>query len=175
MAQWIAFLLIMGLPVLWLFVAHGPDSGVLHVGADQPAGGFRLATAELEVGTGPTAQDEIQDALDQFLASDDRVPDSVRMALGIAAAEVAANIVEHSDANKVRMALTLNPNRIEVGFVDDGAPLEVDLAGVSMPEDFAESGRGLAMAKVALSDLSYERGNPEGNHWRLVSKPFEGI
>ena len=43
----------------------------------------------------------------------------------------------------------------------------IDLSSVAMPDELAESGRGLALAMAAVDDLSYER---EGgrNLWRLT-------
>ena len=174
MVEWIAFFLIMGIPVVWLIFAGGPADGALQTGAGRPAGWFRVASTELEVRSGPEALEEIHDALGDFWSAHGRVPESVQMAFGIAAAEVFANIVEYAEAKTVRMDVAMSPNHLQVGFTDDGRPVEVDLESVEMPDVFAESGRGLAIAKAALSDLSYERELPSGNRWMLVSKPFEG-
>lgn len=174
MIEWIAFFLIMGIPVVWLIVAGGASDGAMQTEAGRAAGWFRVASTELEVRSGPEALDEIHDALGDFWSAHDRVPESVRMAFGIAAAEVFANIVEYSGAKTVRMDVAMSPNHLQVGFTDDGRPVEVDLESVEMPDEFAESGRGLAIAKASLSGLSYEREVPGGNRWMLVSKPFEG-
>ena len=58
-----------------------------------------------------------------------------------------------------------------VEFTDNGGPLRVDLNAVSLPDDMAERGRGLPLAKAVLDRLIYQR--DVMNHWTLVSKHFE--
>ena len=58
-------------------------------------------------------------------------------------------------------------------FTDNGGPLHVDLNAVSLPDDMAERGRGLPLAKAVLDRLIYER--DALNHWTLVSKRFEPV
>jgi serine/threonine-protein kinase RsbW len=95
--------------------------------------------------------------------------------MGIATAEIGANIVEHAAASRsvcLTMDVTVFPDRVRVEFTDDGdpVPVPVDLAAVQMPDEFAQRGRGLALAQAVLDDLTYRRTHL--NHWTLVSKPF---
>ncbi len=147
--------------------------------ADQTfAGG---TPAEAGWGTSPVEIDcrrdplgAVQAALDAFWSTQPQVPDVVRMQMGIAAAEVGANIVEHTGRGgplRIRMNTALGDGRLHVDFTDDGSPVTIDLAGVAMPDPMADRGRGLAMAQALLDRLAYRR-DEAGNHWTLVSKRF---
>lgn len=127
----------------------------------------------LETIAGPGTLDEIQALIERAWAANAHVPSRVRMEVGIAVAEIAANIVEHSAQGRpirIRMVLRVEPGDIRVEFTDEGGTAQVDLASVRLPDDMAERGRGLALATTALSKLEYRRDGL--NHWTLISKPF---
>lgn len=122
----------------------------------------------------PEVLEEIERTLDRFWGEHPTVPETTRMYLGIAVAEIGANIIEHSGRQRrvrLRIELRYSPGEVRVNFTDDGPPVEVDLDSLPEPDDLAERGRGLALAKAALSALSYHR-DERGNHWLLVSRPF---
>ena len=48
-------------------------------------------------------------------------------------------------------------------------PSKSSIDDVAMPDELAERGRGLALAKSALGLLSHHR-DKSGNHWRLISQ-----
>lgn len=126
-----------------------------------------------ETVSGPETLADIARFIDQVLSAHQHVPDTVRMQVSIAAGEVGANIIEHAGKSQpvgIRMEVRVLINEVWVEFVDDGAPAEVDLAAVGMPDDMAERGRGLALAQSVLEKLTYRR-NAQ-NHWTLVSKRF---
>lgn len=126
-----------------------------------------------DVAPGPEPLGEVEAALEAFWSLHDDVPERVRTEIGIAALEIAANILEHGHAVGFQMELRALADEVEVEFTDSGDPAEVDLECVFMPDEMAERGRGLAMAQSALRLLSYCR-DELGNHWRLVSKAFPG-
>ena len=108
-------------------------------------------------------------------ADHSEVPARTRMGMSTAAAEVGNNILEHAGHGRnlrVRMELRVLGDQVRVEFTDDGHPAEIDLARVDMPDPMAESGRGLALARAFCSVLSYRR-DADGNHWTLVSQPFD--
>lgn len=120
---------------------------------------------------GPGTLEEIQAALDACWSANDHVPHRIRMEVGMAAAEIAANILEHAHVANFRMELHVASDEMLVEFVYGGEPALVDLDRVCMPDEMAERGRGLALAQAALRLLSYAR-DEVGNHWHLVSKAF---
>ncbi len=122
---------------------------------------------------GWTTLNEIEDTLDRMWAINFHVPGAVRMEVGIAAVEIAANIVEHAGADfpvRMRMEARVGLNQVRVDFTDNGSPSEIALDQVRLPDEMAESGRGLALAQAVLQTLTYRRNGL--NHWTLVSKPF---
>jgi len=125
----------------------------------------------LETTTGPETLDDIQRLLDEVW-SEAEVPEIVRIHMDLAASEIGANIIEHSGAGRpvrLRMEVTMLPDAVHATFTDDGRPARVDLVDVGLPGDFAERGRGLAMAHRVLDELTYRR-DDQGNHWTLVRK-----
>jgi len=128
----------------------------------------------LETSAGAHALDEIEGFLEKTWAEHQHVPPAVRLQMGIAAGEIGANIVEHAALGqqqvRIRMEVSVLADTVRVVFIDDGAPAEVDLDKVSLPDDMAERGRGLALAQAVLDELSYRR--TTCNEWTMVSKRF---
>ena len=129
----------------------------------------------LDAPVGPGTLSEIDAALQRTWLAYPHVPQSIRMHMGIATAEIGANIVEHCAVVRpvnMTMDIAVLSDRVRVEFVDDGGPLPVpfDLQSVQMPDEMAERGRGLALARAVLDELIYHRTHL--NHWTLVSKGF---
>lgn len=126
---------------------------------------------KLTIGGGSGALDEVQSALESVWAFNAHVPGLIRMQISIAVTEIAANILEHGRAMSFELEVHVRPDEVEVEFTDDGHPAHIDLASVRMPDELADRGRGLAMAKAVAQLVSYAR-DELGNHWRIVSKRF---
>ena len=113
-------------------------------------------------------------ALHDLWSRQPHVPHDVRTQVAIATAEIGANIIEHSGRGRpvwIRMGLNVFDNQVHITFTDNGPPAAIDLGAVSMPDPMAERGRGLALARAVLDQLSYRR-DDFGNHWTLVSRRF---
>jgi serine/threonine-protein kinase RsbW len=124
----------------------------------------------------PAALDQIQQALDTLWAQHPGIPGDIRISLGIAVAEIAANILEHATKGidrpvQLQMWADVHRHEVLVEFADDGVATLVDLACLEAPHDLAEGGRGLLLSQAVLKHLTYDR-NGGVNHWRLVSNPF---
>ena len=123
----------------------------------------------------PESLDLVQDRLAEFWAHDESVSPADRMRLELAVVEVVANIIEHAfavDDRRGRMltvALTLSPDRVEAVLFDNGVPAAIDLGAVTMPDEDATSGRGLALAVAAVDEVGYDRVDGR-NQWRLVCR-----
>jgi serine/threonine-protein kinase RsbW len=126
----------------------------------------------MEIGGHPDPLAAVQAQLDALWSIYPDIPNSVRMQMQIASAEVGANIVEHTGLGqplRIRMNAALVDDQVHVAFTDNGPPADVDLAKVSMPGTMAERGRGLAMAQALLDQFDYHC-DKTGNHWTLISK-----
>ena len=114
--------------------------------------------------------DAIHDLISRLWRAEPGVTDTDRMMFTTAVLEVANNIVTHNPARSgvsISLALTADPTALRAEFCDDGSPAAVDLEITALPGDSAESGRGLALARMALDELGYERAK-DVNHWRLT-------
>jgi serine/threonine-protein kinase RsbW len=120
--------------------------------------------------------DLVQDRLATLWAGDESVAAADRVRFEMAVVEVVGNIVEHAfehDADprvrRLTVALTLAQDRVEAHLYDNGLPAEIDLGAVTMPDEDALSGRGLALAVAAVDEVGYERVDGR-NHWRLLCR-----
>ena len=132
---------------------------------------------ELSAPATPDMVDLVHAMLEKLWAGHDDVGMTDRVRFETAVIEILGNIVEHAyeldspapdgPARRFDVRFTVTDAELVASFGDDGIPMALDLSDVVMPDDEAESGRGLAMAIAALDDLSYDR--EEGrNHWRLT-------
>ena len=128
----------------------------------------------LEAAPGLDFPAAIQRTLDSAWAEHGEVPEIIRMEVAIAAAEVGNNILDHAGYDRdlqIQMEVRVLGDQVCVEFIDDGLPADMDLELVHMPDVMAENGRGLALARASVSELSYHR-DDAGNHWTLVSRHF---
>lgn len=128
------------------------------------------ATAE------PGALGQIEDALSGLWARHAHVPDKIRIGLGIAVGEIAANIIKHATRGldrpvTMQMSAHVRDNEVQINFTDDGIPAPAHASTPEMPDALSESGRGLALAHAVLNRLTYHR-SEDANHWTLVSHSF---
>jgi glycosyltransferase involved in cell wall biosynthesis/anti-sigma regulatory factor (Ser/Thr protein kinase) len=130
--------------------------------------------AEALTAAGPNLPAEIHRTLKEAWAGHVEVPAPIRMEIAIAAAEVGNNILDHAGRGRdlrVRMAVWVLDDHVRVEFVDDGLSADMDLTSIRMPDVMAESGRGLALARAAVREISYQH-DPAGNRWTLISHRF---
>lgn len=134
---------------------------------------------ELSAAATPEILDLVHAVLEHLLAQREDVDASVRMRFEMSVIEILSNIVEHAyqadselprppgGSRRFTITLAVTPTRLLAALSDNGLPMSLDLEGATMPDDLAESGRGLAMATAALDALEYER--VEGrNRWHLM-------
>jgi glycosyltransferase involved in cell wall biosynthesis len=131
-------------------------------------------TRALPAAVGADFPAEVQRVLEEAWANHPEVPETTRMEIAIAAAEISSNVIDHAGRGRdvtALMQLWVLADEVRIEFIDDGSPAEVDLAALRMPDVMAENGRGLVIARASLRELTYHR-DELGNHWMLVSRPF---
>jgi serine/threonine-protein kinase RsbW len=98
------------------------------------------------------------------------VADRDRALFSLAVAEIAANVIEHARDEGWLWKLDLSAwtDRLEASIRHPGPIVEQGLGAWTMPEDFPESGRGLALANAASSLHYSHTTNPEGSEWLVV-------
>lgn len=130
---------------------------------------------EMSAPATPDMMELAHDAIARLWTAHDGVSPVERIRFETAVVEILGNIIEHayeldlSGTPAVRrfdLALTVSDDEVVAEFGDDGRPIALDLSNVALPDDDAESGRGLAMAMAAVDDMTYDRVDGR-NHWRL--------
>lgn len=120
--------------------------------------------------------DELLDAVHALLerawAAHPEVGEVDRMMIVTAVGEIAANVVEHgATATVASLSVAVDDDGVRVELWDDGDPLPADtVTSATMPDDpLAESGRGIALARDAMDELTYRR-DGERNHWSMARR-----
>lgn len=122
--------------------------------------------------TGPANLHFVETLLDElealYRAAQD-VSDEDRTYFSLAVSEIATNIVTYSVSESevaVTADLVVDDVTLSARLGDDAEPVHVRFEDAELPDEMAESGRGLAIATMALDQLSHEL--DEGNVWKLV-------
>jgi serine/threonine-protein kinase RsbW len=112
-------------------------------------------------------------AVHEFLArvwqAEPTVSAEDRMALELALVELTSNSIEHAGHGggiACRVDLRCSADGYAAVVSDDGTPASVDPAAAELPDDLAEGGRGLALVKMVVDDLRYDRVD-DRNQWSL--------
>lgn len=126
--------------------------------------------------TGPAGLYLVDQALDEVarlcaLAGD--VNDEERLQFSLGLSEVLTNMVEHGvpyrgrDSTTLWVELVADQNRLFAQLRDDAEPLTDQnlIEDAALPDDLAESGRGLAIASMVLHGVEHHV--QDGNVWTL--------
>lgn len=103
----------------------------------------------------------VHDLLLEWFEEVGEVDPRVRFAFETAVVEIAGNIVEHTVAARgaegrhFTVELVADEAALTATFQDDAQPAELDLSAVTMAEEGAEDGRGLALALASVDRLEY--------------------
>lgn len=128
----------------------------------------------------PESLELVHELLETVWESEAGIDLMQRIRFETALIEVASNIIEHSrpgasDPIQFELELECSPERLYAEFHDNAQPAGIDLSATPPPEDLSSlenissSGRGLALAKVALDEFSYAKLDA-GNKWTLLCK-----
>jgi serine/threonine-protein kinase RsbW len=123
----------------------------------------------------PGSLEQVHAVLQALWAQHDDVAPADRMLFETAVIEIAGNIAQHApDGLPLQFTLNLEvtPDRVEAEFLDHGRFVDIDLHAITLPDDSAESGRGLAMAQAAVDELRYRR-DGSTNYWRIMRRRRE--
>jgi serine/threonine-protein kinase RsbW len=135
--------------------------------------GTRLS---LRAPLGPEALEQVHELVARLC---DEVTASMmdRIRFETAVIEIANNILEHSLRNdppsdeprSFHIVLRGGADQLTAEFRDDGRPVVIDFEAISMPDEDAEAGRGLALALATVDEVTHE--HQEGlNIWRIVCR-----
>ncbi|PYY33058.1 ATP-binding protein [Curtobacterium sp. MCJR17_055] len=123
----------------------------------------------LDFASPPDDVSSVHDFLADVWTSEPAISVEDRMALELAIIELASNVIEHATAGvplTCSLTLAVASDGLEARITDDGRPAAVDVAGATLPDEFAESGRGLALVQMVVDELRYDRHGDE-NRWTV--------
>jgi serine/threonine-protein kinase RsbW len=115
----------------------------------------------------PDDLDTVQDYVQRVWASAPELDSMDKLKFETAIVELAANVIQHSnDGNGVAgsLTITVDGERIRGTVRDSSSASSVELERRDMPDEFAESGRGIAFIQRLVDVLHYERRDGE-NLW----------
>lgn len=134
---------------------------------------------ELSAPADPEVMDLVHEMITHLWATHPDVTERERVRFEMSVIEILGNIVEHAyqldhapdapamSSRRIEVALAVTDDRLVAHLGDNGLPVALDLSNAVMPDELAESGRGLALATAALDDLSYRRVDGR-NLWDLM-------
>jgi serine/threonine-protein kinase RsbW len=92
--------------------------------------------------------------------------------LEMAVVELAGNVARHGrlgGASEMSLVVDVHHDRLEAELRDRGRPLDVDVDDARLPPAMVEAGRGIAMARLGVDELTYEHLDGT-NVWRLLRR-----
>ena len=129
-------------------------------------------THTLKMTAPPDDVDTVHRLLGTVWADVPSVPIEDQRRFETALIELTSNVIRYAGGGKgVSCTLTVDnfEDRIEAMLTDTGEPGNMQLVGRSMPDDLAESGRGILLIQALVDELSYDRYNGH-NYWRIMRK-----
>lgn len=120
----------------------------------------------------PDDVDIVHNLLISIWAERPMIADAERYIFETAIIELTSNVIQHGDAGSgISCLITVNvfDDRIEALLIDTGHLATIDLTEASMPDENAESGRGIPLIKALTDTFSYARIG-DLNSWKFVRK-----
>jgi serine/threonine-protein kinase RsbW len=121
--------------------------------------------------TPPDNINVVHSALESFW-SEESVDDMDRMMFETALVELVSNVIQHgTSSTTIICALTLSSDEeiLKADLEDSASPPRIDLSARDMPDEFAESGRGLAFIQALVDDFDYHR-VADRNCWTIAKR-----
>lgn len=120
----------------------------------------------------PDTIGRVHELLERMWADAPHISAIDRMSFETALIEVAANVIQHANhGNPVEctVAVDATGGSISATLIDTGEQAGLELSTVEMPEGAVESGRGLAIVKALVDEISYDSDGTV-NCWRLTRR-----
>jgi serine/threonine-protein kinase RsbW len=126
-------------------------------------------TEPLALSCPPDDIDTVQDYVQRVWAAAPDLDSMDKLKFETAIVELAANVIQHADEGNgvtATVVVTVDGERIRGSVADSSSASSVTLAPREMPDEMAESGRGIAFIQRLVDVLHYERRDGE-NLWMI--------
>ena len=120
----------------------------------------------------PTDVDAVHDFLEGIWQANPDIDEMDKMAFETALIELASNVIQHADTGggvTCVMSVSSENGVLHASFSDTAEAGGFKMRVASMPDELAESGRGLAFMQMLVDDVRYERVG-DRNVWSLTKK-----
>ncbi|MET0934040.1 MAG: ATP-binding protein [Mycetocola sp.] len=124
----------------------------------------------------PTDVDAVHDFLVDVWVSHPDIDEMDRMSFETALIELASNVIQHADTGDgvtCVLSVSADSGELRAQFSDTAEAGGFRIRTATMPDELAESGRGLAFMQMLVDEVRYERVD-ERNVWSLVKKRAAG-
>lgn len=119
----------------------------------------------------PQTLHELHELLERAGSEHADLPEQDLMLFETAVIEIAGNVVEHGRPKgevTYTFRLRVLPDRLQ-GLLDDGGQAVRQSESSVMPDSWSEHGRGLALARAVLDELTYQR-DGDRNVWVMTKR-----
>lgn len=119
--------------------------------------------------TPPDGVDVVHAALESLWLQETTVDEMDRMMFETALIELVSNVIQHGASPTTtlcELALTADDADLTAVLVDSAPQPHIDFSPREMPDEFAESGRGLAFIQALVDDFDYRR-KDDRNIWAI--------
>lgn len=128
-----------------------------------------MSNRSLAFRTPPDGVDAVHATLASLWTECADVDEMDRMMFETALIELASNVIQHASSTTTiicRLDITADDSVLSATLVDSADPPGIDTAPREMPDEFAESGRGIAFIQALVDDFDYRR-EPGRNVWTI--------
>jgi serine/threonine-protein kinase RsbW len=122
--------------------------------------------------TPPDGIDLVHGALASLWEECEDISEMDRMMFETALIELASNVIQHATSSTAivcHLEITADETTIRAVLVDSADPPEIDEGPREMPDEFAESGRGLAFIQALVDEFEHHRDKGR-NVWTIAKR-----
>ncbi|WP_210480120.1 ATP-binding protein [Naasia sp. SYSU D00948] len=127
------------------------------------------APQTLDLAAPPDDVNSVHALLEAVWAAHEDVGPIDRISFETALIELASNVIRHGDdGDGVVCSVTVDvtEDRIEARLIDSGPRGDIQLSRSELPDELAESGRGIPLITALVDVVRYEH-DADGNRWFL--------
>ncbi len=128
-----------------------------------------MTTYQRNLTAPPEDVDSVHDFLQTIWTENPEIPAKEKIRIETAIIELAANIILYSETTAgviFNITVSTSKDNLEASISDNGELFSLELDSHIMPEDYAESGRGIPMVKSLVDKFEFDSSDGR-NTWRI--------